>query len=169
MKELHCPSCGASFVRMVSQDGRVERLLGFVNVVSFRCQLCTNHFRSFSPGARRETQASDRRQYARLAASIEAQVLDRNEPAAPNQITDISMDGCTLQATGLTQGAVVELLLKPAVEEDTIRIERALVCSVRPGSTGIKFLSVLQEYRQRLGQVVLGLLVSQRSYLSSHE
>lgn len=169
MKEPHCPSCGAPFVRVVSQDGRVARLLGLVNVWSFRCQLCTNHFRLFSPGARDETQSSDRRQYARLAASIEAQVLDRNQPAETNRITDISMDGCTLQATGLSKGTVVELLLKPTVEEDTIRIERALVCSVRPSSAGVKFLSIPPEYHRRLGQVVLGLLVSQRSYLSSHE
>ncbi len=169
MKELHCPSCGAPFVRVAFQDGRVARLLGRVNVFSFRCQLCTNHFRSFSPGARHETPASDRRQYTRLAASIEAQVLDRNQPAGTNRITEISMDGCTLQATGLSKGAVVELLLKPTVEEDTIRIERALVCSVRSSSTGIKFLSIPPEYHRRLGQVVLGLLVSQCSYLSSHE
>jgi hypothetical protein len=156
-------------VRVASQDGRVERLLSRVNVFSFRCQLCTNHFRSFSPGARLDAQASDRRQYTRLAASIEAQVLDRKQPAATDRITDISMDGCTLQATGLSKGTVVELLLKPTVEEDTIRIERALVCSVRSSSTGIKFLNVPPEYQRRLGQVVLGLLVSQRSYLSSHE
>ncbi|MCX5721756.1 MAG: PilZ domain-containing protein [Nitrospirae bacterium] len=156
-------------MRVVSQGDRVARLLGLVNVLSFRCQLCTNHFRSFSPGARHETQASDRRQYTRLAASIDAQVLDRNQPAATNRITDISMDGCTLQATGLSKGTIVELRLKPTVEEDTIRIERALVCSIRPTSTGIKFLSLQPEYHRRLGQVVLGLLVSQRSYLSSHE
>lgn len=169
MKELHCPSCGAPFVRVVSQAGRVERLLGFVNVLSFRCQLCTNHFRSFSPSARHETQASDRRQYTRLAAFIEAQVLDGNQPASTTRITDISMDGCALQATGLSKGTVVELRLKPTVEEDTIHIERALVCSVRPASTGLKFLSIPPEYHRRLSQVVLGLLVSQRSYLSSHE
>ena len=156
-------------MRVVSQAGRVERLLGFVNVLSFCCQLCTNPFRSFSPSARHETQASDRRQYTRLAAFIEAQVLDGNQPASTNRITDISMDGCALQATGLSKGTVVELRLKPTVEADTIRIERALVCSVRSSSTGIKFLNVPPEYQRRLGQVVLGLLVSQRSYLSSHE
>lgn len=169
MRELHCPSCGAPFVRMVSQGERVARLLGLVNVLSFRCQLCANHFRSFSPGARHGAQVSDRRQYTRLAASIEAQVLDCDQPAATNRITDISMDGCTLQTTGLSKGTVVELRLKPTVEEDTIRIERALVCSVRSSSTGIKFLSIPSEYHRRLAQVVLGLLVSQRSYLSSHE
>ena len=168
MRELHCPICGTSFVRVTYQEGGVERLLSHVNVFPFRCQLCTNRFRAFYSGARHNTQAFDRRQYTRLTASIEAQVLDRNQPAVTTRITDISMDGCTLQTTGLSKGAFVGLVLKPTVEEETIRIETAMVCSVRPSSMGIRFLEVPPEHQPRLGQVVLGLLVSQSSYLSSH-
>ena len=160
MRELHCPACGASFVRVTSREGMLERLLGRVNVFPFRCQLCTNRFRAFYAGARHNTQAFDRRQYTRLPASIEARVLDRNQPMT-NRITDISMDGCTLQTTGLSKGAFIELVLKPTVEEDAIYIETAMVCSVHPSSTGIRFLEVPPEQYRRLGQVVLGLLVGQ--------
>ena len=76
MRELHCPICGTSFVRVTYQEGGVERLLSHVNVFPFRCQLCTNRFRAFYSDARHNTQAFDRRQYRRLPASIEAQVLD---------------------------------------------------------------------------------------------
>jgi PilZ domain len=161
MRELHCPICGASFIRVTYQEGRVERLLSRVNVFPFRCQLCTNRFRAFYSGARHNTQAFDRRQYTRLAASIEAQVLDYKQPAVTNQITDISMDGCTLQATGLPKGAFIELVLKPTEEDQSIRIETAMVCSVRPLSIGIRFLEVPPEHYRRLAQVVLGLLVGQ--------
>ena len=161
MRELHCPNCGTPFVRVTYREGRVERLLSRVNVFPFRCQLCTNRFRTFYSGARHNTQAFDRRQYTRLTASIEAQVLDRNQPTVTNRITDISMDGCTLQTTGFSKGAFIELILKPAVEEDTIRIETAMVCSVRPSSMGIRFLEMPPEHYRRLAQVVLGLLVSQ--------
>ena len=160
MRELHCPACGASFVRVTSREGMLERLLGRVNVFPFRCQLCTNRFRAFYAGARHNTQAFDRRQYTRLPASIEAQVLDRNQPMT-NRITDISMDGCTLQTTGLSKGAFIELVLKPTVEEDAIYIGTAMVCSIHPSSTGIRFLEVPPEQYRRLGQVVLGLLVGQ--------
>src|SRR5207244_12734934 len=102
-----------------------------------------------------------RRQYTRLTASIEAQVLDHNQPAVTNRITDISMDGCTLQTTGFPKGAFIELVLKPTVKEETIRIETAMVCSVRPLSMGIRFLEVPPEYYRRLAQVILGLLVGQ--------
>ena len=78
------------------------------------------------------------------------------------------MDGCTLQTTGLSKGAFVGLVLKPTMEEEMIRIETAMVCSVRPSSMGIRFLEVLPEYHRRLSQVVLGLLVSQSPHLTSH-
>jgi hypothetical protein len=104
---------------------------------------------------------SDRRQYTRLAASIEAQVLDSKQPSVINRITDISMDGCTLQTTGLQEGAYIELVLKPTEEDETIRIHKAMVCSVRPSSIGIRFLDVQLEHHRRLAQVILGLLVGQ--------
>jgi len=168
MRELHCPICGAPFVRVTYQEGKVERLLGRVNVFPFRCQLCTNRFRAFYSGARHNTQAFDRRQYTRLTASIDAQVVDRNQPPVTKRITDISMDGCTLQTTGYSKGAFIELVLKPTAETESIHIETAMVCSVRPSSMGIRFLEILPEYHRRLGQVVLGLLVGQNSHLISH-
>jgi hypothetical protein len=141
------------------QEGRVERLLSRVNVFPFRCQLCTNRFHAFYSGARHNTQAFDRRQYTRLMVSIEAQILDHKQLPVINQITDISMDGCTLQTTGFLEGAFFELVLEPTVEVETIRIETAMVCSVRPSSVGIRFLEVPPEHYRRLAQVVLGLLV----------
>jgi hypothetical protein len=108
------------------QENRVERLLSRFNVFPFRCQLCTNRFRAFESGARHNTQAFDRRQYARLKASIDALIFDHKQLPVTNRITDISMDGCTLQTTGFPKGSFIELVLRPAVEEDTIRIETAL-------------------------------------------
>jgi hypothetical protein len=161
MKKLHCPTCGSSFVRATCCEGGIERLLSFVNLFPFRCQLCTNRFRLFNSDAHHNTQTSDRRQYTRLPAFIEAQVLDNKQPSVTNRITDISMDGCTLQTTGLQKGAFIELVLKPTVEDETIRIQKAMVCSVRPTSIGIRFLDVQLEHHRRLAQVVLGLLVGQ--------
>jgi hypothetical protein len=161
MRDLHCPICGTPFVRATYQEGRVERLLSRVNLFPFRCQLCTNRFRAFYSGARHNTQAFDRRQYIRLPASIEAQVLDHKQLPMTNRITDISMDGCTLQTTRFPKGAFIELVLKPTVEEETIHIETAIVCSVRPLSMGLRFLEIPPEHYRRLAQIVLGLLVGQ--------
>jgi len=68
-----------------------------------------------------------------------------------NRITDISIDGCTLQTTGFPNGAFIELVLKPTVKEETINVETAMVCSVRPLSMGIRFLEIPSEHCRRLG------------------
>ena len=161
MRELHCSNCGTPVVRVTYQESRVDRLLGRVNVFPFRCQLCTHHFCVFYSGERHNTQAFDRRQSTRLMASIEALTLDHKQLPVANRITDISMDGCTLQTTGFPKGSFIELVLKPTVAEDTIHIETAMVCSVRPLSMGIRFLEIPPEHYSRLAQVVLGLLVGQ--------
>lgn len=161
MKTLHCPNCGTPFVRVTSNEGTVERLLSRFNMFPFRCQLCTNRFRAFYSGARQSTQEFDRRQFKRLPASIEAHVHDDKQLPFTNRITDISMDGCTLIMTGLPKGTFLELVMKPISENEEIRIETAMVCSVRPSSVGLKFLEVAEPDKQRLSQVVLGLLVGQ--------
>ena len=160
MRALHCPSCETSFVRLTSPEGSIEHILSRINVYPFRCQLCTNRFRVFHAGAH-GTQAFDRRQYIRLPASIEAQVLDHKQLPVTNRITEISMDGCTLQTTGFPKGSFIEFVLKPTVEEEAIHVETAMVCSVHPLSIGVRFLEIPPEHYRRLAQVVLGLLVGQ--------
>ena len=139
----------------------MERVLQQLNVVPFRCQLCMNKFRAFHRGAGGRPQAPDRRQYKRLPTSIQAQFLADNRIRSTNRITDISMDGCTLQTTGLPRGTFLGLVLKPEQEDESIRIETAMVCSVHPTSVGLRFLEIPLPDQRRLSQVVLGLLVSQ--------
>lgn len=161
MKELHCPNCGTPFVRATSREGSVERLLSCINIFPFRCQLCTNQFRAFWSGARGNTQAFDKRQYKRLPTSIEAQFLTDSNQRGTNRITEISMGGCTLRTTTeFPRGTFLELTLKPTSGEEPITIESGMVSSVRPSSLGISFLEMAPRDKQRLSQIVLGLLVS---------
>jgi hypothetical protein len=71
------------------------------------------------------------------------------------------MDGCTLQTTGLPRGTFLGLVLKPDQQNESIRIETAMVCSVHSASVGLRFLEIPLPDQRRLSQVVLGLLVSQ--------
>ena len=145
----------------------MERVLQQLNVFPFRCQLCMNKFRAFHREAGVKLQAVDRRQYKRLPTSIQAQFLADNRVRSTNRITDISMDGCTLQATGLPRGTFLGLVLKPDREDESIRIETAMVCSVHPTSVGLRFLEIPLPDQRRLSQIVLGLLVSQGPHLVS--
>jgi hypothetical protein len=146
----------------------MERVLQQLNVVPFRCQLCMNKFRAFHREAGGRAKVLDRRQYKRLPTSIQAQFLADNRIRSTNRITDISMDGCTLQTTGLPRGTFLGLVLKPDQEDESIRIETAMVCSVHPTSVGLRFLEIPLPDQRRLSQVVLGLLVSQGSQPASN-
>jgi PilZ domain len=169
MKELYCPNCGTPFVRATSREGRVERVLGRINVFPFRCQLCTNRFRAFWSGARENTQAFDQRQYKRLPTSIESQFLTDSNLRGTNRITEISMGGCTLRTTAeVARGTFLELTLKPTSGEEPITIESAMVSSVRPSSIGISFLEMGPRDKQRLSHIVLGLLVSHSQHPTSN-
>ncbi|HKY72373.1 MAG TPA: PilZ domain-containing protein [Nitrospira sp.] len=161
MKTLHCPNCGTPFVRVAPQASMMERVLQHLSIFPFRCQLCMNKFRAFNREAASGPQRFDRRQYKRLPTSIQTQFLADNRVRSTNRITDISMDGCTLQATGLPRGTFMGLVLKPDQEDESIRIETAMVCSVHPNSVGLRFLEIPLPDQRRLSQVVLGLLVSQ--------
>jgi hypothetical protein len=80
------------------------------------------------------------------------------------------MGGCTLETTKtLPQGTFIELVIKPASDEEPIKIETAMVCSSRSESMGIRFLEMVADDKNRLSQVILSLLVghSLRSNLLS--
>jgi c-di-GMP-binding flagellar brake protein YcgR len=162
MKHLHCPNCGTPFVRVTAQEGPMERVLYRVKVFPFRCQLCTTRFHAFWTGSPHGTQSLDRRQYKRLPTSLRARLLADNDVRADNRVTDISMAGCTLEsATALPRGTFVELVIKPASDEEEIRVDTAMVSSVRPDSMGVRFLELRMNEKHRLSQLVLSLLVGQ--------
>jgi len=72
------------------------------------------------------------------------------------------MGGCTLEtASTLPKGTFMELLIKPASDEEMIKVETAMVCSVRPESVGVQFLEFQPDDQRRLSQVVLSLWVGQ--------
>ena len=78
------------------------------------------------------------------------------------RVTEISMGGCTFEASGvLPQGSLLELMIKPASDEDVITIETATVCSVRQEAMGLRFIDLQPDDKHRLSQVVLNLVVGQ--------
>lgn len=162
MKDLHCPSCGTPFVRVKHQPGTVERVLNRFKVFPFRCQLCTTQFRAFWPSSRDASREFDRREFKRLPASFQAKVFTELSSNSDHHLTDISMGGCRLEtAGGLPKGTFLELTIKPASDEIPIKVDTAMVCSVRPESVGVQFLEFEPEEQQRLSQVVLSLWVGQ--------
>ena len=72
------------------------------------------------------------------------------------------MGGCTIEtASALPKGTFLELLIKPASDDEMIKVETAMVCSVRSESVGVQFLEFQPDDQLRLSQVVLSLWVGQ--------
>lgn len=163
MKELHCPACGTPCVRVISGTSLIEKTLNRLSIFQVRCQLCTTRFQARRPGNRVTSQAFDRREYRRLPANFAATlILDR--PAAGGFVTDISMGGCALQATTtLTRGTFVKFVLHRPLCQADIKVDAAMICSVRPQSVGVKFLEFDTEDKQRMGQLILELLADQQA------
>ena len=138
------------------------RLLSRFRILSFRCQLCTTRFRAYRNQLPGQTSVTDRRQYKRLPVSFRANLLAENAVRMDNRVPDISLGGCTLETTTtLPQGTFIELVIKPASDEEPIKIETAMVCSSRSESMGIRFLEMVADDKNRLSQVILSLLVGQ--------
>ncbi|WP_447978666.1 PilZ domain-containing protein [Candidatus Nitrospira bockiana] len=155
-----CPRCRADAVRPIVRDGPVERLLQFVRLYSFRCQLCTHRFRALLSSRPPAVLHYDKREYTRLPARIEAKIL--GEPIATDLVTDLSMGGCTLQTTApLTKGAFVHLQLKPRPDEPGINVETAMVRSVRTRAVGLEFIELEWQEKRRLTELIRGLLLAQ--------
>lgn len=162
MKPLHCPTCGTPFVRVTAHETAMERVLSRVMVFPFRCQLCTARFHAFWTGSPHGTQSVDRRQYKRLPTSLRAHLLADNAVDGDYRVTDISMAGCAMESgSPLPRGTFLELLIKPASDEDEIKVETAMVSSLRQGSMGVRFLEFQPAEKQRLSEIVLHLLVGQ--------
>lgn len=161
MKELHCPACGTPYVRVTSGSGFVEKALSRLYIFQFRCQLCTTRFRARRPGNRQTSQEFDRREYRRLRANFAAS-LTQDQSAVDGLVTDLSMGGCTLQATtSLPRGTFVKVLLRAPGGQPDIKIDSAMICSIQPLTIGVKFLEFQSADKQRMGQLVLDLLAYQ--------
>ena len=141
----------------------MEKTLNRLSIFQVQCQLCTARFQARRPGNRVTSQAFDRREYRRLPANFAATLI-LDQLAAGGFITDISMGGCALQATTiLPRGTFVKFVLHAPEGQPDIKVDSAMICSVQPQSIGVKFLEFDPEDKQRMGQLMLGLLAHQQA------
>src|SRR3989338_5440457 len=111
MGGLRCPKCGRHVVRRTHRSGVFERLLSRVSVYPFRCQLCGRRFRAIQPGRRWVAQAPERREFDRLVARVPGG-LSAGTLASEGAVTQISMEGCTLETDAvLPVGTVLQVRL----------------------------------------------------------
>ncbi len=156
---LICPKCSREFVKRVSRQGKLERFLSVFYVYPFRCQLCGYRFRFLQWGIRYHRIQEDRREYERLNVNFPLAV--RGESVyAEGKLADVSLAGCTATLdTALGAGDLCTVSLYLSNDILPIRINAAVVRSVRSNSLGIEFLKFQDNDRERLQLFIRGLLV----------
>jgi len=157
-----CPRCGKDFIRRAYLEGFFDHLLSLAFLYPLRCQVCTYRFRVLRFGLGHSTQVPDRRQYQRIATAFP--VFLEGQQNREEQVTDLSMGGCTMKAkTSLSEGTFLQLLLQPSDREPPIQVDTAIVRSVRSKSVGLQFLEFPAGEKDRLSQFMYSLLVSSRA------
>ncbi|MGH7308206.1 MAG: PilZ domain-containing protein [Candidatus Rokuibacteriota bacterium] len=145
-------------MRRSHRNGVSEQLLSLVYVYPFRCQACGRRFLALRWRRRYTRLPEERREYERLSLSVPV-MLTGEAGAAPGRVTEISIDGCTVETEApLAEGALVRMTLHATPGQAPIAVEAAVVHGVLPHGGGLHFVRIQPAERDRLGQLVADLL-----------
>jgi hypothetical protein len=143
----------------VAAVGVGEKLLNLFYVYPFKCQLCGFRFRCLQRGLRSIRVAEDRRVYDRLAIHLPV-TFSGNGGSAEGTMIEISMAGCSFSTSAfMTIGMNLKMGLKVSSDAAPILVGAAVVRHARPQAIGVEFLQWPPGERQRLQQIIRGLLI----------
>lgn len=154
--QIQCPRCRKNFVRRSHRKGFSEACLSWFSLYPFRCQVCGHRFKTFQFRARYLTQVVDRRQYERIPTRLPVTfteiVTSGGARMGEGSILELALGGCLVQTvTLLPEGTLMSLELDIEASAPSLRVEAALVRSVRPLSVGLEFVRLAEAEHERLG------------------
>jgi hypothetical protein len=163
MSQLKCPYCSREFIRRVARIGARERLLGWLYIYPFKCQICGQRFRSLQWGVRYARIEEDHREYDRMAMSFPV-TFRGDQFEGEGSVHNISMGGCSFStASKLTVGAIMRLELRMSDEAGPVVVESAVLRHWHNQIAGVEFIQWRQGERERLQLFVRGLLIGRKS------
>lgn len=138
----------------------IDHLLSLVYVYPFRCQLCTQRFRTVQWGVRYHREPVDQRLFERLVADLPV-TFGGDGTHGEGTVTDISIDGCGVRTkTPMAKGTLV--LMELQTSEGVVTIETAVARSQQVGFMGVQFIRLQPRERERLSEFIQGLLAARR-------
>ena len=156
-----CPSCRSEYVKRVSRVGLAERFLSLFYTYPFCCQLCGYRFKVRQRGVTYTRIKEDRREYYRWSADFPITFRAGTKGVA-GSIIDISMGGCAFHTEALMlEGIILQLDLQLPHETTPLKIEAAVVRSVRRRLASVEFLRIESGERERLKGFVRSLMLTQ--------
>jgi PilZ domain len=161
-----CPNCHSEYVKRVSRAGLSERFVSLFHIYPFCCQLCGYRFKLRQPGVTYTRIEEDRREYYRWSVDFPITFRAGTKGVA-GLLIDISMGGCAFHTEALMlEGIILQLDLQLPQEATPVKIDAAVVRSVRPGLASVEFLRIEHSERERLKVFVRSLM---RARMNSNE
>jgi PilZ domain len=144
MAALTCPECGREAVLRYQCLSPLERLLQFVHIYPFRCQLCSHRFLTFSLGRSYPTDVIDRREHVRIPVNMEL-AFSAGRIRGQGQVLNLSVGGCMIETrASVHRDDIYHLELYVAEGEPPLELS-AIVRSVSGCRVGLKFLPSAQQ------------------------
>lgn len=157
--EMFCPRCGNSFIQRIPREGHLDRVLSFIFIYPFRCQVCRNRFRMMRWGVRYNRVPEDRRQYRRRPVRFPV-TLRSHYGEHTGQATDLSIGGCSIDIFApYREGDVLSVRLATSDHAPPIEVDTAVVRTVSHGRLGLEFLTVHDHEEARLRQLMRSLWI----------
>lgn len=156
MSELHCPTCGASKIRLAARKSISDVLLSGLTIYPFRCQLCADRFRTFL--GRRTP--NPRRSFDRVEVSFPVWFKSRRSstfsgPGYEGVIDNLSIRGCRIRSTApMRIGSRLELEFQYSNNSFPVTIEEAVVRSIADGAIGLRFTKLHRSDERRIRQLI---------------
>ena len=150
MARPRCPECLTEYVKPVHRESLQERLLSFLYVYPFCCQLCEHRFKFLYREVNYLRAAEDRRTYERLPMNCPI-TFSRDGFQSRGSIEDISMVGCKMLCEEiLAPGAILQMSLHVSDSIPPVRVHAGVVRNVRRRRAGVEFLQLKKTERDRL-------------------
>lgn len=156
MSELHCPTCGASKIRLAARKSISDVLLSGLTIYPFRCQLCADRFRTFL--GRRTP--NPRRSFERVEVSFPVwfrprRSKDPQEMGQEGVIENLSIRGCRIRSTvPVAIGSRLELEFQHSDDSFPITIDEAVVRSSANGVIGLRFTRLQRGDERRIRRIL---------------
>jgi PilZ domain-containing protein len=160
VKTSSCPNCSSPYINRLRRATTYQRLISFLYVYPFSCQLCGHSFKLFQPGVRYVRVDEDQREHQRMRVHLQIR-LTQGTTTYNGAVIDISMRGCTVKtADHLPLGCIAKVELKVPNDRNGLIVKAAIVRNTSHDRIGLEFLRFEDEERQRLRQFVQSLLAS---------
>ena len=151
-----CQFCQSPFVTQVPPESLLDKLATLISLHPFRCESCKKSFRIKQQGGQPSSGPEMRRKSVRVSVQIPV-TFESNEVSGEGMLTDMSLNGCSLESQqSLRSGLVIKLNLPAGKgqKSGSTTQQLATVMWINGQRAGLQFLAYSFQERDALTHTV---------------